>query len=129
MLGLELGDVSFDRLTVTLRPRSHQRLKARTSRRVVPLFPQLAEILRAYVFGPRLGRPGRLLFPSFATGAEAPVVDVRKLIDCVAVRAGWKKGDLTTRGVPPHLDRRTAPDARPRGAGEPLHREQSGWGR
>jgi hypothetical protein len=42
-------------------------------------------------------RSGRLLFPSFATGAEAMLVDVRKLVDRVAVRAGWKAGELTTR--------------------------------
>ena len=97
VLGLELDDVSFDRQTITVRPHPHRRLKTRTSWRVVPLFPQLAEILRAYVFGPRLDRGGRLLFPSFVTGAEAMLVDVRKLIDRVAVRAGWKAGELGTR--------------------------------
>ena len=51
----------------------------------------------AYVFGPRLERGGLLLFPSFATGQEAKLVDVRKLVDRVAVRAGWKAGELTTR--------------------------------
>jgi hypothetical protein len=49
------------------------------------------------VFGPRLDRGGQLLFPSFATGAEAMLVDVRKLVDRIAVRAGWKAGELTTR--------------------------------
>jgi hypothetical protein len=49
------------------------------------------------VLGPRLDRGGRLLFPSFATGAEAMLVDVRKLVDRVGVRAGWKAGELTTR--------------------------------
>jgi integrase len=97
VLGLELDDLSFDRQTVTVRPHPHRRLKTRTSWRVVPLFPQLAEILRAYVFGPRLERGGRLLFPSFVTGTEAMLVDVRKLIDRIAVRAGWKAGELGTR--------------------------------
>ena len=60
----------------------------RTSWRVVSLVPQLAGILGAYVFGPRLERPGHLLFPSFATGQEAMSVDVRKVIDRVAMRAG-----------------------------------------
>ena len=45
VLGLELDDVSFDRGTVTFRPHAHRRLKTRTSWRVVPLFPQLAEIM------------------------------------------------------------------------------------
>jgi integrase len=73
------------------------RLKTRTSWRVVPLFPQLAEILRAYVFGPRLERGGNLLFPSFVTGTEAMLVDVRKLVDRIALRAGCKAGELGTR--------------------------------
>jgi integrase len=92
VLGLELDDVSFDRLTVTFRPNAWRRLKTRTSWRVVPLFPQLAEILRPYVFGPRLERLGRLLFPSFATGREAMLVDIRKLVDRIATRVGWKRG-------------------------------------
>ena len=97
VLGLELDDVSFDRQTITFRPHPHRRLKTRTSWRVVPLFPQLAEILRAYVFGPRLNRGGILLFPSFITGTEAMLVDVRKLVDRIAVRSGWKAGELGTR--------------------------------
>jgi integrase len=97
VLGLELDDVSFDRQTVTFRPHPHRRLKTRTSWRVVPLFPQLAEILRSYVFGPRLERGGRLLFPSFVTGQEAALVDVRKLVDRIAMRAGWNGGELGTR--------------------------------
>ncbi len=47
VLGLELDDVSFDRGTLTYRPHPHRRLKTRTSWRVVPLCPQLVEILRA----------------------------------------------------------------------------------
>jgi integrase len=97
VLGLELDDVSFDRQTVTFRAHPHRRLKTRTSWRVVPLFPQLAEVLRAYVFGPRLNRGGQLLFPSFVTGTEAMLVDVRRLMDRIAVRAGWKAGELGTR--------------------------------
>jgi integrase len=96
ILGLELDDVSFDRRTITIRPNAFRRLKTRTSWRVVPLAPQLTEILRAYVFGPRLERGGRLLFPSPVGGAESMLVDVRKVIDRIAVRAGWKKGELGT---------------------------------
>jgi integrase len=47
VFGLELDDVSFDRKTVTFRPNKFRRLKTQTSWRVVPLFPQLDEILRA----------------------------------------------------------------------------------
>ena len=55
----------------------------------MPLWPQLEGILREYVFGVRLHQPGRLLFPSFETGQEAMVTDVRKLLDRIAVRAGF----------------------------------------
>jgi integrase len=97
VLGLELDDVSFDRQTITFRPNEWRRLKTRTSWRVVPLFPQLADVLRSYVFGPRLERGGRLLFPSFRAGQESRLVDVRKLIDRIAMRAGWKRGEIRCR--------------------------------
>jgi integrase len=70
VLGLELADVSFDRRTVTFRPNAWRRLKTQSSWRVVPLWPQLEELLRAWVFGPRLDRGGQLLFPSVTGGRE-----------------------------------------------------------
>jgi integrase len=63
----------------------------------VPLWPQLEEILRAYVFGVRLTLAGSLLFPAFAGGGEAMLTDTRKLLDRVAKRAGWKKGEIRCR--------------------------------
>lgn len=39
-------------------------------------------------------RGGRLLFPSFAEGTEAMLVDTRKLLDRVAKRVGWKGGGI-----------------------------------
>ena len=86
VLGLEVQDVSFDRNTVTFRPNSWRRLKTAASHRAVPLWPQLEEILRPYVFGSN-GPPGRLLFPT--PGREAMLVDPRTLLDAIAVRAGW----------------------------------------
>ena len=59
MLGLEVQDVSFDRKTVTFRPNEHRRLKTRTSRRTVPLWPHLEEILRPYVFSTTAPRGGQ----------------------------------------------------------------------
>jgi len=60
---------------------------------VVPLHPQLEEILREYLRGPN--RPtGDLLFPSFASGREAALTDTRKLLDHVAERAGWNAGEI-----------------------------------
>jgi integrase len=96
VLGLEVADVSFDRQTVTFRPNAWRRLKTATSFRPVPLWPQLEAILRAYVFA-QDRPPGRLLFPSRATGAETMLVEVRKLLDAVAVRAGWAAGEIRTR--------------------------------
>jgi len=88
VFGLEQDDISFERKTVTFHPNSWRRLKTRGSSRVVPLWPQLEEILREYLKGPH--RPtGNLLFPSPVGSGEAMVVDDRKLLDNVSVRAGF----------------------------------------
>jgi len=50
VLGLEVGDASFDRRTVTFRPNGWRPLKTSTSFRSVLWWPQLEEILRPYVF-------------------------------------------------------------------------------
>jgi len=96
VLGLEVEDVSFDRKTITFRPNPWRRLKTATSHRSVPLWPQLDESLREYVFG-AAAPPGRLLFPSFRTGQEAMLTDFRKLLDAVAERAGWKPGEIRSK--------------------------------
>ncbi len=63
VLGFEVANVSFDHKTVRFRKNSsRRRLKTRTSQRTVPLWPQLEEILRPYVFNPERP-PTRLLFP------------------------------------------------------------------
>ncbi|MGH7564031.1 MAG: tyrosine-type recombinase/integrase [Gemmatimonadota bacterium] len=88
VLGLEAGDVSFDRKTVTFRPNRWRRLKTRTSHRVVPLWPQLEQILREYV--DPLGRDeplGELLFPSPKLSGELMITDTRKALDAIAKRA------------------------------------------
>src|SRR2546421_448305 len=41
--------------------------------------------------------PSRLLFPSYRTGEEAMLTDFRKLLDAVAVRAGWKVGEIRSK--------------------------------
>jgi integrase len=94
ILGLEVADVSFDRRTVTFRLNDWRRLKTLKSARVVPLWPQLAEILQPFVFG---RPPSRLLFPSFVTGREAMLTDWRGTLDRVAERAGWKRGEIRSR--------------------------------
>ncbi len=94
--GLEVEDVSFDRGTVSFRPNTWRRLKTATSRRIVPLWPQLEEILRPYVFGSS-SPPGRLLFSATRTEKEQPVTDLRKALDAVANRVGWKAGEVRTK--------------------------------
>ncbi len=99
LYGLQLDDVSFERQTITIRPNAWRRLKTRSSERVIPLWPQLGDILREYLRGPH--RPtGELLFPSLATGREAILTDVRKLLDHIAVRAGFLTAKLDDQGKP-----------------------------
>lgn len=86
VLGLEVDDIDFDNKRVTFRPNRWRRLKTPKSARTVPLWPQLEAILRPYVFGSD-SPPARLLFPSYRTGEEAMLTDVRKLIDRVTERA------------------------------------------
>jgi hypothetical protein len=59
--------------------------------------PQLEELLRAWVFGPRLEMAGALLFPSFASGQESPLRETRRLLDRIAQRIGWKAGEIRHR--------------------------------
>lgn len=92
VLGLEVDDISFDRETVTIRQNDWRRLKTLTSARVVPLWPQLAAILRPYA-----GHGGNLLFPSYITGKEAMLSDWRGTLDRVAERAGWKRGEIRSK--------------------------------
>jgi integrase len=100
VLGLRLQDVSTDRNTVTFRPNEfHEggRLKTRTSTRTVPLWPQLREALLP-LLDQRAIEGGRLLFRSpHVTDREAPLTDLRDLLDRVARRAGWEDGKVRTR--------------------------------
>jgi len=96
VLGLETADISFDRKTVTFRPNQWRRLKTSTSPRVVPLWPQLEEILREHVFDSD-EPPGQLLFPSYKARSEQPITDIRKSLDAIAERVGWKRGEIRAR--------------------------------
>jgi integrase len=97
VLGLEVEDVSFDRKAVTFRPNKWRRLKALTSHRTVPLWPQLEAILREYLYGGETPRVTGLLFPSPRTEKPSLIVDLRKLLDSVAESAGWKAGEIRTK--------------------------------
>ena len=96
VLGLEVDDLSFDRKSVTFRPNHWRRLKTSTSHRTVSLWPQLEEILREYVFGGG-GPLGSLLFPSARMPEERMITDLRKALDSLAERAGWKLGEIRTK--------------------------------
>lgn len=104
VLCLEVDDVSFDRKTVTFRPNRWREawglrpeMKTAASWRAIPLWPQLEEILRDYIFpADRTPRAG-LLFPSYRTGEAGVLTDARKLIDAVAARIGWKPGEITSK--------------------------------
>jgi integrase len=93
VLGLELDDVNLDREQITFRPNGWRRLKTLTSHRSVPLWPQLAEILRPWLAERKLAG-GRLLFPSYRTGEEAMLTDVRKMLDAVGARVGFAAREL-----------------------------------
>jgi len=92
VLGLEVGNVGFDRQIVTFRPNRWRRLKTKNAPRVVPLFPQLEDILRTYVFERDEPMAEGLMFPSPRTGGI--IHDVRKALDAIAVHAGWKAGEI-----------------------------------
>lgn len=118
--GLLVDDVSFRLGKVYIRPNDFRRLKTRGSKRSVPLWPQLREILEAY-FAEReqSGGLGTLLFPGrqppkATEGEEAGedpreqmVTDVRKALDAIAKRAGFAEGS-----VRPHMLRHTYTAAR-----------------
>jgi len=67
----------------------------------VPLWPQLREALERYLAE---HPPSRLLFPSYRTDEEAMHADFRKLLDAVAVRAGWKTGEVRATEAPSPVD-------------------------
>lgn len=94
VFGLRVSDVSFDRKVVRFRPNEHRRLKTRSSDRSVPLWPQLREVLRGYLFN-REEPLDDLLFPSPRTGKM--LTDVRKALDAIGKRAGFEEGRIRTK--------------------------------
>lgn len=116
VLGLEVDDVSFRLGKVYFRSNQWRRLKTKGSKRSVPLWPQLREVLEAYLLErARQGGPDRLLFPSIGgrprgaegeepTKAPAPesekvsgermIRDLRKTLDAIGERAGLPAGHV-----------------------------------
>jgi integrase len=94
VLGLDVEDVSFDRGLVRFRPNAHRRLKTQTSVRVVPLWPQLREILQAWMYDRETPRTSGLLFPTPGGGM---VSDLRKSLDAMSELCGMEPGEVRTR--------------------------------
>lgn len=101
VMGLALGDLNFERRTLTFRPHPWPSLKTETSRRVLPLWAQLEETLHEYLS--RSHAPsGELLFPSDhrrvrGRDEEQMISDVRGALDVVAATAGWTAGEIRTK--------------------------------
>jgi integrase len=96
VLGLEVNDIDFANGTVTFRTNQWRRLKTRKSVRTIPLWPQLAEILRSYIKA--TNRKSGLLFPSPFLDKPGMITDWRKALDAVAERTGlWKAGDVRSK--------------------------------
>lgn len=94
--GIEIDDVDFSRRVIRIHPNTWRRLKTPRSTRVVPLWPQLSEILSEYLgrYGSRLNR---LLFPSerlLARGEEGMITDSRKMLDTLGSRVGFQPGEV-----------------------------------
>ena len=97
------GDPEFPIGAIIIRPNAavrgedtRDRLKTEYRERIIPLHPQLAEILGEYLSGPS-APPGPLLFPAFGSDGTAPVGDWRKQLDRIAVYCGYQPGEIRTR--------------------------------
>jgi len=91
---LDVEDLSFDRGLVRFRPNAHRGLKTRTSVRDVPLWPQLRDILQAWVFGGDAPRTSGLLFAALHGGM---VGDLRKSLNEIGEMCGLEAGEVRTR--------------------------------
>ncbi|HVX39525.1 MAG TPA: tyrosine-type recombinase/integrase [Gemmatimonadaceae bacterium] len=80
--GLEVSDINLDRGIIRVRENEWRRLKTDNSERPVPIFPQLAEILYAFLNG-EYAPKGKLAFASCRTedGQERMITDLRKMYD------------------------------------------------
>lgn len=114
VLALQVSDVNFERGTVTFRPNVFRpRLKTEGSARVVPLWPQLAEILRGYLNARTAAEvlsdhPERvLLFPAMLEGEAMLDTLPRKAFAALLERAG-----MTGQGITQKVFRHTYTSAR-----------------
>jgi integrase/DNA-binding Xre family transcriptional regulator len=84
---LQVSHLDFDSLSIYI-----PGTKTDGSERTMPMHPQLAEILLPHV--QRLARRDGFVF---TTASGAPVGDWRKILDAIATRAGFPKGQIRTR--------------------------------
>lgn len=92
VFGLLVGDIDFANGFVRIQPNEHRRLKRAWSERVVPLWPQLREILEPYV--ERLeAYADALLFPG---RRGALLTDLRKPLDEISTALKVPTPRLTT---------------------------------
>lgn len=95
VFGLDVGDISFDRKLIRFRPNAHRRLKTSTSNRVVPLWPQLRDILQEWMFGGEQPRTEGLVFPSVTGGM---ITSIDKTLDQIAEICGMEEGEIRLHG-------------------------------
>jgi len=91
VLGLLVGDIDFDNDLVRIQPNEHRGLKRAWSERVVPLWPQLRELLEPYCIA-RSADKGDLLFPG---PRGSLIADLRKPLAEVAQKAELPAPRLT----------------------------------
>jgi integrase len=91
VLGLLVGDIDLEAELVRIRPNRYRGLKRTWSERVVPLWPQLREILEPYLEA-RDGVPEDLLFPGLTGGM---ITDLRKPLREISEKAGLPEPRLT----------------------------------
>ena len=101
--GVELADVRlpgdpiFPKGVVIIRPNAtRDHLKTLHRERMIPLTPQLAEILTEYLDGPG-APPGPILFPEPGSFGSVPMGDWRKTLDRIVKVAGFLPGAVRTR--------------------------------
>jgi integrase len=97
------GDLEFPKGAIVIRPNAavrsedtKDRLKTEYRERIIPLHPQLAEILGEYLNGPN-APPGPLLFPAYGSDGTVPVGDWRRQLDRIGIYCGYAPGELRTR--------------------------------
>jgi len=103
-LGLRVDGLSLKHRTISIRPNQWRRLKTGGSERMVPLWPHLEKVLRAYLVQCEQGAGfDELLFPATRGGANELMIDnVRKSLDQISSRAGFEAGALRATSFSTH---------------------------